>query len=209
MNPTASAPMATASSASSSLVIPQILTNMERLTVPVQRAAASRFIAEGLPRLSSIGMGRLDDIDLTARLAGPTSTRSAWRRRRNSSSNSASTLGGQIGDERIGPGLLVVVEGVDAGRQGWRRPPDRRADSTHATISVYAYSKPDRARASATTSSGGSGARSPAWAGCACSTAAGTAGCSSNASRGSPPSSSGCGPTTRSSSSRRASSSKA
>jgi polyphosphate kinase 2 (PPK2 family) len=84
-------------------------------------------------------MGRLDDLDLTARL----STAEYERRLAAAQERFLElrlTLGGQLGTE-FGPGLLLVVEGSDAGGKGGAiKRIVERLDPRH--YSVYAYAKP-------------------------------------------------------------------
>ncbi len=86
-------------------------------------------------------MGRLDDIDLTARL-GTDEYDKRLAAAQERFVELRLTLGGQIGEKRIGPGLLVVMEGADAGGKGGAtRRIVERLDPRH--FSVYAYAKPD------------------------------------------------------------------
>jgi polyphosphate kinase 2 (PPK2 family) len=85
-------------------------------------------------------MGRLDDIDLTARLSSHeydkrlVAAQERFLKLR-------LTLGGQIGDCEVGQGLLVVVEGSDAGGKGGAiKRMVERLDPRH--YSVYSYAKP-------------------------------------------------------------------
>lgn len=85
-------------------------------------------------------MGRLDDLDLSARLSN-----SDYERRLAAAQERflelRLTLGGQITGE-LGPGLLVVVEGSDAGGKGGSiKRLVERLDPRH--YSVYAYAKPN------------------------------------------------------------------
>jgi len=85
-------------------------------------------------------MGRLDDLDLSARLSN-----SDYEERLAAAQERflelRLTLGGQL-DGVVGPGLLVVIEGSDAGGKGGAvRRVVERLDPRH--YSVYAYSKPD------------------------------------------------------------------
>jgi len=86
-------------------------------------------------------MGRLDTIDLSARL----STDDYEKRLAAAQSRFVElrlTLGGHISDRGVGPGLLVVIEGADAGGKGGAtRRIVERLDPRH--FSVYAYAKPD------------------------------------------------------------------
>ena len=86
-------------------------------------------------------MGRLDDIDLTLRLS-----RDEYEERLAAAQERFVELRLQLGGHTtggdIGPGLLVVVEGVDAGGKGGAiKRTVQRLDPRH--YSVYAYSKPD------------------------------------------------------------------
>ena len=86
-------------------------------------------------------MGRLDEIDLTLRL-----DRDEYEERLAAAQERFVELrlglGGHTGDGQIGPGLLVVVEGVDAGGKGGAiKRTVQRLDPRH--YSVYSYSKPD------------------------------------------------------------------
>jgi len=85
-------------------------------------------------------MGRLDDIDLTQRLE-----REEYQERLLGAQRRfldlRLQLGGQTSDGDIGPGLLVVVEGVDAGGKGGAiKRLVALLDPRH--YDVYAYSKP-------------------------------------------------------------------
>lgn len=85
-------------------------------------------------------MGRLDDLDLSARL-----DREEYEERLAAAQKEFLRLrlhlGGQINDGKIGPGLLVVVEGSDAGGKGGAvRRLVERLDPRH--FDVYAYAKP-------------------------------------------------------------------
>lgn len=86
-------------------------------------------------------MGRLDDIDLSEKLSGDEyDKRLAIAQER--FVELRLQLGGQIGDGEPGPGLLVVIEGADAGGKGGAtRRIVERLDPRH--FSVYAYAKPD------------------------------------------------------------------
>lgn len=85
-------------------------------------------------------MGRVEEIDLTARL----STAEYERRLAAAQERFLELrlhLGGQTTDGVIGPGLLVVLEGSDAGGKGGAiKRIVERLDPRH--YSVYAYSKP-------------------------------------------------------------------
>ena len=85
-------------------------------------------------------MGRLDDIDLSARL----SSREYEERLAAAQEKFLKLrlkLGGQIGNGEVGPGLLVVMEGSDAGGKGGSiKRMVERLDPRH--YSVYSYSKP-------------------------------------------------------------------
>jgi len=86
-------------------------------------------------------MSRLDEIDLTLRL-----DMEEYEKRLSAAQERflelRLQLGGQTGDGEIGPGLLIVVEGVDAGGKGGAiRRAVERLDPRH--FSVYSYSKPD------------------------------------------------------------------
>ena len=85
-------------------------------------------------------MGRLDDIDLTERLSSHeyeerlVAAQEQFLKLR-------LKLGGQIGNGEVGPGLLVVMEGSDAGGKGGSiKRMVERLDPRH--YSVYSYSKP-------------------------------------------------------------------
>ncbi len=85
-------------------------------------------------------MGRLDDLDLSARL-----DREEYETRLAAAQKEFLALrlhlGGQTNDGKIGPGLLVVVEGSDAGGKGGAvRRIVERLDPRH--FDVYAYAKP-------------------------------------------------------------------
>lgn len=85
-------------------------------------------------------MGRLDDLDLSARM----STDEYEKRLAAAQERFLAlrlNLGGQLSDGRIGPGLLIVIEGSDAGGKGGAvRRIVEPLDPRH--FSVYAYSKP-------------------------------------------------------------------
>jgi len=86
-------------------------------------------------------MGRLGEIDLSARLPSD-----EYEKRLAAAQGRfvelRLTLGGHIGDGAVGPGLLVVIEGTDAGGKGGAtRRIVERLDPRH--FSVYAYAKPD------------------------------------------------------------------
>jgi len=85
-------------------------------------------------------MGRLDDLDLSARLP----TDEYEKRLSNAQERFLALrlkLGGQLDDGKIGPGLLIVIEGSDAGGKGGAvRRIVEPLDPRH--YSVYAYSKP-------------------------------------------------------------------
>lgn len=85
-------------------------------------------------------MGRLDDLDLTARLPSPEyEERLAAAQERFLELRLG--LGGQL-DGEVGPGLLIVIEGSDAGGKGGAvKRIVEHLDPRH--YSVYAYSKPD------------------------------------------------------------------
>ncbi len=86
-------------------------------------------------------MGRLDDLDLTARLANDEYNR-RLEKAQQQFLELRLHLGGQTNGGVIGPGLLVVVEGVDAaGKGGAVRRVVEPLDPRH--YSVYAYSKPN------------------------------------------------------------------
>lgn len=86
-------------------------------------------------------MGRLDDIDLSDKL-GSDEYEKRLAAAQERFVELRLTLGGQIGDEGVGPGLLVVIEGADAGGKGGAtRRIVERLDPRH--FSVYAYAKPD------------------------------------------------------------------
>ncbi len=85
------------------------------------------------------GMGRLDELDYNARLSS-----SEYERRLASAQERflqlRLSLGGQL-EGGVGPGLLVVVEGSDAGGKGGAvKRVVERLDPRH--YSVYAYAKP-------------------------------------------------------------------
>mgnify|MGYP000588978286 CR=1 FL=1 len=86
-------------------------------------------------------MGRLDDIDLSDKLGSD-----EYDKRLSAAQDRfvelRLTLGGHIGAGVVGPGLLVVMEGADAGGKGGAtRRIVERLDPRH--FRVYAYSKPD------------------------------------------------------------------
>ncbi len=86
-------------------------------------------------------MGRLDEIDLTLRL-----DKDEYEERLLAAQKRFVELrlhlGGQTNDGKIGPGLLVVVEGSDAGGKGGAiKRLVERLDPRH--FDVYAYAKPD------------------------------------------------------------------
>jgi polyphosphate kinase 2 (PPK2 family) len=85
-------------------------------------------------------MGRLDDIDLSAKLSN-----SEYEKRLTAAQERFQelrlTLGGHIGDHELGPGLLIVIEGADAGGKGGAtRRIVEPLDPRH--YDVYAYAKP-------------------------------------------------------------------
>ena len=85
----------------------------------------------------------------------------------------------------LGPPVCCVFEGWDAsGKGGAIKRLVADLDPRHVRVASFARRRTTR---SATTSSGASGPRCPAGAAWPCSTAPGTAGCSSSASRGSRP----------------------
>ena len=85
-------------------------------------------------------MGRLDDIDLTAKL-GTDEYEKRLAAAQERFVELRLTLGGQIGDGVVGPGLLVVIEGADAGGKGGAiRRIVERLDPRH--FDVYSYAKP-------------------------------------------------------------------
>ena len=86
-------------------------------------------------------MGRLDEIDLTQRLE-----QDEYEERLIAAQERFLALrlelGGQTNGGQFGPGLLIAVEGVDAGGKGGAiRRTVERLDPRH--YSVYTYSKPD------------------------------------------------------------------
>ncbi|WP_420453556.1 polyphosphate kinase 2 family protein [Ilumatobacter sp.] len=86
-------------------------------------------------------MGRLDDLDLSPRL-----DKDEYHERLADAQQRFQELrlrlGGQTGGGEVGPGLLVVVEGVDAaGKGGAIKRTVERLDPRH--YEVYAFSKPD------------------------------------------------------------------
>jgi polyphosphate kinase 2 (PPK2 family) len=85
-------------------------------------------------------MGRLDEIDLTARL-----DRDEYQHRLAAAQRRFTELrlglGGQTTEGEVGPGVLVVMEGVDAaGKGGSIKRMVERLDPRH--YSVYSYAKP-------------------------------------------------------------------
>ena len=85
-------------------------------------------------------MGRLDEIDLSLRLK-----KEEYERRLKAAQTrflgNRLRLGGQTTDGELGPGLLVVVEGTDAGGKGGAvKRIVERLDPRH--FEVYAYAKP-------------------------------------------------------------------
>jgi polyphosphate kinase 2 (PPK2 family) len=86
-------------------------------------------------------MGRLDEIDLSAKLSSDEYEK-RLRAAQERFLELRLLLGGQIGDGEIGPGLLVVMEGSDAGGKGGAiKRIVERLDPRH--YSVYSYAKPD------------------------------------------------------------------
>lgn len=85
-------------------------------------------------------MGRLDDIDLSAKLSnGEYEKRLTAAQQR--FQELRLTLGGHIGEQEVGPGLLIVIEGADAGGKGGAtRRIVEPLDPRH--FDVYAYAKP-------------------------------------------------------------------
>ncbi|MGA9278042.1 polyphosphate kinase 2 family protein [Ilumatobacter sp.] len=85
-------------------------------------------------------MGRLDEIDLTLRL-DKDEYEERLRIAQAKFLELRLGLGGQTTGGQIGPGLLIVVEGVDAGGKGGAiRRTVERLDPRH--YSVYSYAKP-------------------------------------------------------------------
>jgi polyphosphate kinase 2 (PPK2 family) len=91
-------------------------------------------------------MGRLDEVDLSHKLNREEEAEGlerAWVRL----SQLRLTLGGQIGEKRIGPPLCVVFEGWDAsGKGGSIRRLVAKLDPRHVRVSSYGAPGPDAAR---------------------------------------------------------------
>lgn len=106
---------------------------VDRVDIRLARTPALAPIVSGR-------MGRLDQLDLSARLRSPD-----YEKRLEAAQERflelRLALGGQLGGD-VGPGLLVVMEGSDAGGKGGAiKRIVQRLDPRH--YSVYAYSKPD------------------------------------------------------------------
>lgn len=85
-------------------------------------------------------MGRLDDIDLTARL-GKDEYAERLKAAQDRFEELRLGLGGHLDGQGVGPGLLIVVEGVDAaGKGGAIKRAVQGLDPRH--YEVYAFSKP-------------------------------------------------------------------
>ncbi|HET8975666.1 MAG TPA: UDP-galactose-lipid carrier transferase [Solirubrobacterales bacterium] len=91
-------------------------------------------------------MGRLDEVDLSKKLSRAEEEeglKQAWERL----SQLRLTLGGQIGEKRIGPPLCVVFEGWDAsGKGGAIRRLVAKLDPRHVRVGSYAAPTHDEAR---------------------------------------------------------------
>ncbi|MGZ5320388.1 MAG: polyphosphate kinase 2 family protein, partial [Solirubrobacterales bacterium] len=91
-------------------------------------------------------MGRLDEVDLSHKLNREEEAEGlerAWVRL----SQLRLTLGGQIGEKRIGPPLCVVFEGWDAsGKGGSIRRLVAKLDPRHVRVRSYGAPGPDAAR---------------------------------------------------------------
>lgn len=91
-------------------------------------------------------MGRLDELDLTARLG-----KKEYRRRLATAQDRLLHLrlhlGGQMGGPEIGPGLLVILEGKDAGGKGGAiKRIVEPVDPRHYTVENFAAPNPDEKR---------------------------------------------------------------
>jgi AMP-polyphosphate phosphotransferase len=91
-------------------------------------------------------VGRLDDLDLTQRLA-----RDEYERRVADAQRRLLQLrlhlGGQMGSGEIGPGLLVIMEGRDAGGKGGAiKRIVENLDPRHYTVKSYSAPTPDEKR---------------------------------------------------------------
>ena len=92
-------------------------------------------------------MGRLDELDLTQRLARG-AVRQARRRVRSVGLLQLRLhLGGQMGTGEIGPGLLVIFEGRDAGGKGGAiKRIVENLDPRHYTVKSFSAPTPDEKR---------------------------------------------------------------
>src|SRR5215212_739503 len=139
--------------------------------------------------VEDVAVGRLDELDLTKSLTRKEEQAGlvrAWERL----SQLRLTLGGQLGERRLGPPVCVLFEGWDASGKG-------------GAIKRLVVQMAPRLTRSDTTSYGASGPGSPGGVEWPSSTAPGTGGCWSRESRNWRAASSGCVPTTRSMASRR------
>ena len=91
-------------------------------------------------------MGRLDEVDLEPSLSRKEEKRGleqAWARL----AQLRLTLGGQIGEQRIGPGVLVLFEGWDAsGKGGAIKRLVAPLDPRHVRVCQFAAPTPDESR---------------------------------------------------------------
>ena len=91
-------------------------------------------------------MGRLDELDLTASLTRKEEARAldrAWERL----TQLRLTLGGQIGERKLGPPVCVVFEGWDAsGKGGAIKRLVARMDPRHVRVVQFAAPTPDEKR---------------------------------------------------------------
>ena len=91
-------------------------------------------------------MGRLGEVDLTLRLGREEEEREL-KRAGNRLAQLRLTLGGLIGDCRLGPGLCVVFEGWDAsGKGGAIKRLVAPLDPRHVRVSQFAAPTPDEKR---------------------------------------------------------------
>jgi AMP-polyphosphate phosphotransferase len=91
-------------------------------------------------------MGRLDEVDLTQSLSGE-EEKQGLKREGERLAQLRLTLGGLIGEERLGPPLVVVFEGWDAsGKGGAIKRLTGPLDPRHARVSQFAAPTPDEKR---------------------------------------------------------------
>jgi len=91
-------------------------------------------------------MGRLDEVDLTQRLSGDEEKRQL-KEQGNRLAQLRLTLGGLIGEGKVGPPLVVVFEGWDAsGKGGAIKRLVAPLDPRHVRVSQFAAPTPDEKR---------------------------------------------------------------